>query len=198
MVDNKTISVYDAEVESYVEIVSQEPAEDDALIRFISRLSRDDLVLDLGCGPAQASAVMQSHGLQVDAVDASIEMVKMANKTYNIGARQALFEDINEVDVYHGVWANFSLLHTTIEDFPQILSALKIALKPKGVFHIGMKIGHGSVRDKLGRLYCYYSKDALCGYLGEAGFKIDDIVFGEALGMAGTIDPWITILSTAE
>ncbi len=196
MIDQKTISAYDEHVENYVELTKQY-SEDKRLTAFIARLKADDYVLDLGCGPAQSSAVMREQGLRVDPVDASEQMVKLANATFNIGARQALFADVTLSDTYHAVWANFSLLHASQEDFPNILSALHRALKSDGLLHIAMKTGHGSKRDKLDRLYSYYSEQELNEHLNNAGFKVDDVQHGKTRGLAGDVEPWIALLSRA-
>lgn len=196
MSDQKTISAYDSQVENYIEIIKQQPV-DQSLLRFIARFKPNDYVLDLGCGPAIASATMREHGLRVDPTDASKEMVDLANNTYAIGARQAVFEDVIEVDTYDGIWANFSLLHAKASDLPNILSSLHRALKPNGIFHLGMKIGEGAVRDKLDRYYSYYSQDELSRYLSSAGFVLDNVELGEAMGLAGDVEPWIVLTSVA-
>ena len=196
MADNKTVSAYDSQVDNYLDVIKKQP-EDQQLLNFISRFSSNDYILDLGCGPAVASMTMREHGLSVDPTDASKEMVNLANTTFNIGARQAVFEDINTQDTYDGVWANFSLLHATKEEFPAILKALKLTLKTKGIFHLGMKIGQGSSRDKYDRLYSYYSQDELVNHLVSAGFVVENVTLGEALGMAGEMEPWIALTSVA-
>lgn len=196
MTDKKTISVYDSRVDDYVEILNQQPV-DHILLRFITLFDRNDYVLDLGCGPAMSSATMREHGLRVDPIDASIEMVKLANNTFDIGARQVRFADIDAKALYDGVWANFSLLHASADDFPIILDKLHRALKPDGILHLGMKIGQGAKRDKLDRYYSYYSQDELLAHLSTAGFTAENIEQGEALGMAGEMEPWIALTSIA-
>ncbi len=195
MTDYKTISVYDSLVDDYVDITDKEP-EDTILLDFIAQLKPDDYVLDLGCGPAQSSALMRERGLRVDPVDASAEMVEVANARYDIGARQALFEQINTSNTYEGVWANYSLLHAAPEDFADILQALHRALKPGGIFHLCMKVGSGSMRDKFGRFYSYYTQEELCTYLEDAGFVVGAIELGETQGLAGSMEPWIAISSS--
>ena len=194
MADFETIAIYDRQVDTYAKII-KEQGIDPMLMKFISVVESGGHVLDLGCGPATSAAIMRDQGLSVDPIDASQEMVQLANKTYDIGARQALFCDINEVDTYHGIWANFSLLHATEADFPIILKRLHRALKTGGCFYIGMKIGAGAKRDKLGRFYAYYSEQALNDYLVNAGFIVDVVKTGEQIGMAGDVEPWISILA---
>ncbi len=194
MTDHKTISVYDSQVDNYIDLIKEQPV-DNILLKFIARLQANDYVLDLGCGPAISSATMREHGLRVDPTDASMEMVNLANKTFDIGARLAVFEDINTSNLYDGVWANFSLLHATREEFPKFLQALHESLKPRGLLHLGMKIGEGSVRDKFDRYYCYYSQEELQQHLTKAGFTSVSVELGEAMGLAGNMEPWIALTS---
>ena len=196
MADHKTISAYDVHVENYVEIINQQTV-DTILLNFIACFKLNDYVLDLGCGPGVSAAIMREHGLRVDPTDASKEMVKRANKTFNIGARLAVFEDINTSNTYDGIWANFSLLHATPQDLPNILKALHKALKPKGILHLGMKIGQGSIRDKFDRYYSYYSEDELVGHLNKVGFIVQNVELGEALGLAGELEPWIVLTGSS-
>ncbi|MDA4848803.1 class I SAM-dependent DNA methyltransferase [Hoeflea poritis] len=196
MADRRTIAAYDLRIGDYVRLTKRTRPHA-TLMHFIACLPSNGFVLDLGCGPANASAVMREHGLRVDAVDASAEMVQLANATHDISARQATFDELDAVDAYDGVWANFSLLHASPADFPRHLKALHRALVPDGVFHIGMKLGGGEARDRLDRYYAYYSQDELSDHLEHAGFRIDRIVTGEDPGLAGDVEPWIAMTSTA-
>ena len=194
MADKKTISVYDSQITEYVECINKQSV-DKILMDFISRFERNDFILDLGCGPAVSSAVMREHGLRVDPVDASVEMVKLANEKFDIGARQALFEEVAGRGLYDGIWANFSLLHATREELPNILRLLYESLKSNGIFHMGMNIGQGSGRDKFDRFYSYYSEDELRVFLKNAGFTNVSVELGEGMGLAGNVEPWIALRS---
>lgn len=195
MTDEATIAVYNTQAAQYADLVQRvEPHP--TLLDFMANLQANDWVLDLGCGPAQASAQMRDHGLRVDPVDASEQMVEMANKAFDIGARQALFDDIDSQDEYDGIWANFSLLHASAEEFPVLLVALHRALKPTGILHLGMKLGSGCVRDRLDRFYSYYTQEELIEHLCRAGFEANKVTLGEDKGLAGDIEPWIAVLSS--
>ncbi|MGI9350627.1 MAG: class I SAM-dependent DNA methyltransferase [Rhizobiaceae bacterium] len=194
MSDTETIAVYDQQVTTYANL-SAEENPDSSLKNFIENLPDGGTVLDLGCGPADASVYMRENGLNPDPVDASPEMVKIANKTHNIGARLFLFEDLDSEKSYDGIWANFSLLHARKADFPNHLQRIHRALKPMGLFHIGMKLGEGERRDRLGRFYAYYSQDELQAFLVEAGFEILSSRTGEGKGLAGDVSPFAVILA---
>jgi|TARA_B110001469_G_scaffold32755_1_gene33244 SAM-dependent methyltransferase len=196
MTDERTIAAYNSQVERYATMVDG-LVVDPILLGFIDRFKAPDYILDLGCGPAIASAVMRDRGLGVDAVDAAEAMVRLANDKFAIGARQAQFSDIDSADLYHGVWANFSLLHAQPQDLGLILLALHRALKPQGVLHMGMKLGQGFKRDRYGRYYAYYSQVELESYVKRAGFTIERIELGEAVGMAGDMEAWIALTGVA-
>jgi SAM-dependent methyltransferase len=192
MIDDETISAYNTQVEAYADL-TRSTSPDPLLVAFVAQVKPGGHILDLGCGPANEAAELRSRGFTVDAVDASPEMVRLANETHDIGARLASFDDIDEAGAYDGIWANFSLLHAPAEHFPRHLADLYRALRPGGHFHIGMKLGTGSARDRLGRHYSYYSKLELSDLLNDAGFVIDEASKGEDMGLAGDIEPWIAL-----
>ena len=190
--DDVTLGVYATKADEYAEKFG-DAFVDPALTTFIGGLAQGARVLDLGCGPGMASAQMARAGLQVDATDAVAEMVALAGQHDGVTAWQASFDDIEGVDLYAGIWANFSLLHAPRTDMPHHLAALRRALKPGGLFHIGMKTGTGEHRDALGRLYTYYTTDEMHGLLVQAGLTPFSSQTGRDKGLAGTDDEWFTM-----
>jgi len=193
MTDSITIEVYNQRAGDYLDMVTSDDSNP-ALDVFMAALPAAGLILDLGCGPATTSNTLRAHGFQVDPVDASIEMVKLANQTFDIGARQMSFHELDAKSHYDGVWANFSLLHASADDFPKHLLAIHCALKAHGVLHIGMKLGDGPKRDSIGRFYNHYSEAELTHYLDNAGFDVSHIRRGEDAGLSGDMSPWATML----
>lgn len=197
MSDKETIDVYNAQAEKYAGLVSRGDPDED-LQAFIDAMPEGGLALDLGCGPGNSAAMMQDAGLRVEATDASPEMVKLARETYGIEARQAVFDDLDAADHYDGIWANFSLLHAPKIDMPRHLAAIRKALKPGGIFHIGTKTGdRDAMRDRIGRIYAYYQVDELKGLLSDAGFTPRRTREGEGTGLDGSVAPFVVILSDA-
>jgi len=130
-------------------------------------------VLDLGCGPARASAHMRDAGFLPDPVDASQGMVTLANETYDINARILTFDQVDMIAAYDGVWANFALLHAPRSDLPDIIA--------------------GEQRDKIDRLYTYLTVAELRRLLTNAGFTIIATTEGSEVGCAGTNDPFVVM-----
>ena len=193
MTDKETLRVYDAKAAEYAKLIKRENNDDPHLDRFINKLPTGGRVLDLGCGPGISAACMANAGLQVDAIDGSAEMIAMATQHQGVTARQATFDEITGTNIYDGIWANFCLLHASKEAVPQHLAALVTALKLGGAFHIAMKLGSGSQRDTIGRLYSYYSEPELTNLLVAAGLTVAETAHGRTVGLDGTEADWIVM-----
>lgn len=197
MSDPETIRTYDAKAADYAALTDDYNSRDPILAHFITACPPGGRVLDLGCGPGAAAAVMASAGLVVDAMDASARMVEMAGQHDGVTAWQGTFDDITGDGIYDGVWANFSLLHAPRADLPRHLAALKRAMTPGARLHIAVKLGEGETRDSLGRHYTYWTPDALCDLLTAQGFDITAQATGSGTGLDGSASDWIAVAANA-
>ncbi len=197
MSDKETIAVYDAKASEYAGLVEREAKADPYLEGFLTACHPGGRLLDLGCGPGVAAGQMAATGFTVDATDASAEMVALAARQPGVTAWQATFNEITGDALYDGIWANFSLLHAARADMPRHLGALHKALRPNGVFHIGLKLGDGSKRDGIGRQYTYYTETELETVLTDAGFTPTFRDFGTSRGLDGVMADWIVMRADA-
>lgn len=195
--DKQTLAVYEARAAEYAAQVPHDPNHG-LLPRFIAALPPGGRVLDLGCGPGDAAARMVQAGLQVDPVDAAPAMVALARARHGLPARLATFDDLVAVAEYVGVCASFSLLHAPHADFPRHLAAIRRALQPGGTFYLGMKLGDGETRDRLGRFYAYYRREDLLAHLADAGFTLLEAVERLETGLSGDPAPGLLILAKAD
>lgn len=191
-VDDETIQVYDARSSDYADLTGDDTNSPE-LESFLAGLPAASHILDLGCGPGHFAKAMQDAGHRVDAVDASSEMVKLARDS-GVTARVARFEEITGQSIYDGIWASFSLLHAPRDSFPDLIKTLTAALKPGGLFYIGMKLGDGEHRDSIGRLYSYFSEDELLAHMQGAGLADPQITRGASVGLSGEEAQHITII----
>ena len=194
MVDARTIAVYDAKAADYARMVDS-GSPDQTLLDFIAALPKGASVLDLGCGPGGASAHMRNAGLNPDPIDASPAMVALAKERFGLEARLATFDDIVGDALYDGIWANFSLLHAPCADLPHHFATLARALRPGGLFHVGLKTGTGEARDAIDRLYTYVTVEELHRLFTDAGLAVLSTREGSEKGLAGTNDPYVLCLA---
>ena len=144
-----TIAFYDREAVPYSNS-SQRSRHIDAFIAVVGTGAK---VLELGCGAGLDAEALLSAGIEVTATDASSEMAAIASARIGRPVRIMRFDEISEVDVFDGVWANACLLHVPFGALESILSAVRASLRIGGVFYASFKAGEGEGRDRLGRLY---------------------------------------------
>ena len=90
-----------------------------------------DTVLDLGCGTGEDAKHLALSGVNVRALDASPEMVRMA-RGRGVRADIAKIEEIREMDVvFDGVISNFGALNC-VADFAALRTSLAKLVRPGG------------------------------------------------------------------
>ena len=194
MADKQTVTIYNQNIATYKKMVNKLP-DIKPLNAFIDALQAGAYVLDWGSGPGYLAAEMRARGLRPLCVDASSKMVEAARNDYQLNAKQAEFSQLNESQIYDGIWANFSLLHVERAAFSSYISAAATALVPSGVFYVSVKLGKGQERDELGRFYSYFGQDELQVILVQSGFEIVDKFTGKSRGMAGKLEEWVGLLA---
>ena len=192
MADRQTIEVYAKRAGDYAARFGDE-APGRYLTYFMSQLPKGGRVLDLGCGPGRSVAAMRDAGFSVDAWDASPQMATIGAEKFDLAIEIRDFDSLTAESEYDGIFANFSLLHAPKSDMPRHLERIAKAIKPGGLFHIGLKTGDGEARDKLGRFYAYYQDAELTALLEEAGLSVETRNFGADEGLDGTLAPWMIL-----
>ena len=109
--------------------------------KFLKYVPTGGFVLDLGCGSGRDTKCFKDAGYQVTAIDASQEMCIKASQYTGIDVRCMRFEEMDDVDIYDGVFACASLLHVPEENLPDVLTRINMALKPLGVLYASFKYG---------------------------------------------------------
>ncbi|WP_299548817.1 bifunctional 2-polyprenyl-6-hydroxyphenol methylase/3-demethylubiquinol 3-O-methyltransferase UbiG [uncultured Tateyamaria sp.] len=196
MSDRETLQVYADKATDYAKMVNETDANP-MVQRFISAVPKGGTVLDIGCGPGFAAAAMAQAGLAAHAWDPVPEMLELASAHTGVNARQAGYDNLTQSDTFDGIWANFSMLHTPLSKWPDQFAAIHRALKPKGIFHFGTKLGTGEARDSIGRLYSYMTEPDLNDLLTSTGFTLTYARTGEEAGLSGEIAPFIVVQAHA-
>lgn len=120
--------------------------------KFISRLPQGATILDFGCGSGRDTKYFLEQSFKVTATDGSEELCKMASEYTGIPVKQMLFLELDEEDVYDGIWACSSILHCSYEDLVVVMQKICRALKNNGVLYTSFKYGTFS-GDRNGRYF---------------------------------------------
>lgn len=98
--------------------------------KFLDRLDSDAYILDLGCGSGRDTRYFLSRGYKVDAVDGSEELCRIVGES-GIYVRHMLFQNLDAVEQYDGIWACASILHLSGLELKDVMHKIKAALKKK-------------------------------------------------------------------
>ncbi len=145
---------------------------------FLSQVVPGGRVLDAGCGSGRDTKAFNALGYQVQAFDASAEMVRLAAAYTGLPVRQMTFNMLEAEERYDGIWCCASLLHLPQAELPEAMRRLARALKPGGVWYLSFKYGVGE-REKEGRHFTD---------LNEAGLE----ALVAALPQVSIIEQWTT------
>jgi SAM-dependent methyltransferase len=188
--DTKTLQVYEAQSSDYLEnVIKEHPSK--TLKYFEANLPEKSYVLDYGCGPGLSAEYLANLGHNVTAFDASQNMIELVPEHKKIRSYQATFDTFSDNKIFDGIWASFSLLHAERRDFPRLFASIKRAIKPNGLFSIGLKLGAGEKRDELGRRYTYVSQNELDQLLKNSGFNVFNHILGKDIGLDGVMSKWV-------
>lgn len=108
---------------------------------FLRYVSKGAKILDLGCGSGRDIRAFLDMGYEVDAIDGSKELARLASEYTGIRVKCIDFNQLNEISIYDAVWACASLLHVTSQDLPSIMIRIRNTLKPSGVVYASFKYG---------------------------------------------------------
>ena len=109
--------------------------------RFLNYLTDKGYILDFGCGSGRDTKYFLDKGFQVKAVDGSKELCRLAAEYTGIKVGQMLFEDLDEKEIYDGIWACSSILHLPKTELTGVIGKMCAALKASGIIYTSFKYG---------------------------------------------------------
>lgn len=131
---------------------------------FLELLPEHARILDFGCGSGRDTKYFLEQGCMVDAVDGSSELCKAASEYTGITVKHMFFHELNEVELYDGIWACASVLHAKREELPEIIRKMSLATKENGIIYLSFKYGEFE-GEKNGRYFTDMTEDSMAEML---------------------------------
>ena len=170
---NKTLSYYNTNTSSFVES-TQLVQMTEAWSRFTAKLPASSIILDFGCGSGRDTKYFLEHGYQVEAIDGSEELCKVASAYTGITVKKQLFTELSEVQKYDAIWACSSVLHATSDELVIIMRKIWTALKDNGFIYTSFKYGTFE-GERNGRYFTDMTEESLSALLNKTtGFIIEE------------------------
>lgn len=192
----KTIDYYNLHAEQFADSTFQVDME--SLYQpFLALLQPSARILDVGCGSGRDSLAFKNKGYEVEAMDYSEELVKKATELTGIAVKHQSFYELDEAQVYDGVWACASLLHCERERLHEVFEKLVTALRSGGVLYMSFKYGD-SDREKDGRYFTDLNEpqaEKLIGQLGQVELLRQWITVDQR---PDRVEKWLNILIKKE
>jgi 2-polyprenyl-3-methyl-5-hydroxy-6-metoxy-1,4-benzoquinol methylase len=160
-----TLSYYDEKAKEFCENTVNadvSPQRD----RFLSFLKESASILDFGCGSGRDTKAFLELGYKVEAIDGSIELCKTASEYTGIEVKNMLFQDLNDVEKYDGIWACSSILHVSKADLKSVLKKMVTALKDDGVIYTSFKYGDFE-GERNGRYFSDFTEESFREYISD-------------------------------
>lgn len=159
---NKTLNYYNQNADSFIEgtvSVNFKEVQD----KFLQMLSGKK-ILDFGCGSGRDTMYFLKSGFDVTATDGSEELCKYASEYTGIQVKQMLFQDLDEVDYYDGIWACSSILHLSKNELRIVMNKMSRALKAGGIIYTSFKYGNFE-GERNGRFFIDFTIDEFTDFV---------------------------------
>ena len=160
-IHRRTLAYYDKNSEEYYEETIFNNVKEMYNI-FTSYLPLPAKILDFGSGVGRDTKYFLDCGYNVDSVDGSRGLARIAKDKLGIDTLVSSFQTVDlPQQEYDGIWAMASLLHLPTDSLRQVVAKLYGALKPNGVLFCSFKEGEGSFVDERGRYYRLMNENEL-------------------------------------
>ena len=162
---DNTIAYYNLNADNFVEN-TQNADMHLAQERFLPRLRRNASILDFGCGSGRDTRFFLEKGYHVTATDGSAEICRLASAFTGIEVKQMLFQELDETNIYDGIWACSSILHLPKNELLSVMRKMCAALKDAGIIYTSFKYDDFE-GERNGRYFVDFTEDAFRDFIKE-------------------------------
>lgn len=160
--------------------------------RFLEEIREGGRILDFGCGSGRDTKYFLDRGYEVDAVDGSEELCRLASDYTGIEVKRMYFQELAAEEAYDGVWACASILHLPKGELADVFWRIRIALKKGGVLYTSFKYGtFEGLRN--GRYFTCFTEESFAEFLGERPEKMVTWITGDVRAGRDS-EKWLNVL----
>ena len=120
---NNTINYYNQNAENFIantQNADMHPTQE----RFLRLLDANTSILDFGCGSGRDTKYFLEKGYRVTATDGSSELCRLASEFTGIKVKEMLFQELDAMNQYDGIWACSSILHLPKKELLPVILTL--------------------------------------------------------------------------
>ena len=124
--------------------------------RFLKYIPLPARIIDIGAGSGRDIKYFKGKGYEVEGIDASVELCKIATEYTGIEVLCQRVQDWIPTKKYDGIWANASLVHLYKKHFEELVLRIDRVFTKEGVFFFSLKSGIKTGFDERGRYFTNY------------------------------------------
>ena len=161
---------------------------------FLKYMPEGAHILDFGCGAGRDTKCFLEQGYQVTAIDGSEALCQLASKYTGIPVKRMLFQELNGVGKYDGIWACASILHLKKSELPDVFLKMRNALKEQGIIYTSFKYGtYEGMR--YGRYFINFVENSFVDFIRDIpGLNLEKIWITEDVRVGRGNERWLNIL----
>ncbi len=142
--------------------------------RFLDKLKPGAYILDFGCGSGRDTKRFLDAGFAVDATDGSVELCRIASPYTGVPVKQMLFQELDSVETYDGIWACSSILHLPKPELRDVMCRMRDALKSAGIIYTSFKYGTFE-GERNGRYFTDFTEETFWEFVKEVpGLELEE------------------------
>ena len=169
-----TINYYNQNAENFIantQNADMHPTQE----RFLRLLDANTSILDFGCGSGRDTKYFLEKGYQVTATDGSAELCRLASEFIGIKVKEMLFQELDAINQYDGIWACSSILHLPKKELLPVIQKMCEALKDNGIIYTSFKYGDFE-GERNGRYFTDFTEKTFREYIE----KVPELTIEEA------------------
>ena len=169
-----TINYYNQNAENFIantQNADMHPTQE----RFLRLLDANTSILDFGCGSGRDTKYFLEKGYQVTATDGSSELCRLASEFTGIKVKEMLFQELDAINQYDGIWACSSILHLPKKELLPVIQKMCEALKDNGIIYTSFKYGDFE-GERNGRYFTDFTEKTFREYIE----KVPELTIEEA------------------
>lgn len=158
-----TINYYNQNAENFIantQNADMHPTQE----RFLQLLDANTSILDFGCGSGRDTKYFLKKGYRVTATDGSAELCRLASEFTGIKVKEMLFQELDAINQYDGIWACSSILHLPKKELLPVIWKMCEALKDNGIIYTSFKYGDFE-GERSGRYFTDFTEEAFLEFI---------------------------------
>ena len=152
------------------------------------------MILDFGCGSGRDTKYFISQGYQVDAVDGSIELCRLASEYTGVEVKHMFFNELTQVEKYEGIRACSSILHLPLNELVEVMRKMVTALKGNGIIYTSFKYGTFA-GERNGRYFTDMTEDTFADFIKQIeNIRVEELFITSDIRPKRGEEKWLNLI----